>query len=57
MLKTTIIAEIGSNWEGSIYKAQKLIKKCKKAGANVVKFQMWRAQKNIHIGIKLKNQS
>jgi len=43
-LKTTIIAEIGSNWEGSISKAQKIIKKCKKAGADAVKFQMWRAE-------------
>jgi len=38
-----IVAEIASNWEGSISKAKKLIKECKKAGANAVKFQMWRA--------------
>jgi len=43
-LKTTIIAEIGSNWEGSIIKAEKIIYECKKAGANAVKFQMWRAK-------------
>jgi sialic acid synthase SpsE len=43
-LKTTIIAEIGSNWEGSIVKAEKIIYECKKAGANAVKFQMWRAK-------------
>jgi sialic acid synthase SpsE len=42
-LKTIIIAEIASNWEGSLIKAQKLIHESKKAGANAVKFQMWRA--------------
>jgi len=38
-----IVAEIASNWEGSISKAKKLILESKKAGANAVKFQMWRA--------------
>ena len=42
-LKSFIIAEIASNWEGSIVKATKLIKESKNAGANAVKFQMWRA--------------
>ena len=42
-MKTSIIAEIGSNWEGSLDKAEKLIKECKNAGADAVKFQMWRA--------------
>jgi len=42
-LKTVVVAEIGSNWEGSLQKAKKLIKKCKNAGADAVKFQMWRA--------------
>ena len=42
-MKVTIIAEIASNWEGNITKAKKLIKECKKAGANAVKFQVWRA--------------
>jgi len=42
-MKTTIVAEIGSNWEGSISKGKKLIKLSKEAGANAVKFQMWRA--------------
>jgi sialic acid synthase SpsE len=42
-LKTTIVAEIGSNWEGSITKAKEIVKECKMAGANAVKFQMWRA--------------
>ena len=43
-MKTTIVAEIGSNWEGSLVKAKKIIFKCKKAGADAVKFQMWRAK-------------
>ena len=43
-MKIEIIAEIGSNWEGSIAKAEKIIKACKKAGADAVKFQMWRAE-------------
>ena len=42
-MKTFVVAEIGSNWEGSIKKAEKIIQECKKAGANAVKFQMWRA--------------
>ena len=42
-MKVTIVAEIASNWEGSITKAKKLIKECKKAGADAVKFQVWRA--------------
>ena len=43
-MKTTIIAEIGSNWEGSLNTAKKIILECKKAGADAVKFQMWRAK-------------
>ena len=43
-MKTTIVAEIGSNWEGSVTKAKKIICECRKAGANAVKFQMWRAE-------------
>ena len=42
-MKTFVVAEIGSNWEGSIKKAEKIIQECKKAGADAVKFQMWRA--------------
>tara|TARA_B100000953_G_scaffold243658_1_gene205461 strand:+ start:567 stop:1310 length:744 start_codon:yes stop_codon:yes gene_type:complete len=42
-LKSFIIAEIASNWEGNFSKAQKLIQESKNAGANAVKFQMWRA--------------
>ena len=43
-MKTFVVAEIGSNWEGSIKKAEKIIQECKKAGADAVKFQMWRAK-------------
>ncbi len=43
-MKTTVVAEIGSNWEGSISKAKKIIKECKKVGTDAVKFQMWRAK-------------
>lgn len=39
-----IVAEIGSNWEGSVTIAEKIIRACKKSGANAVKFQMWRAK-------------
>ena len=42
-MKSYIVAEIASNWEGSVSKAKKLILASKKAGANAVKFQMWRA--------------
>ena len=42
-MKFFIVAEIASNWEGSITKATKLIEKTKDAGANAVKFQIWRA--------------
>jgi len=42
-MKVLVVAEIASNWEGSITKAKRLIKECKKAGADAVKFQMWRA--------------
>ena len=42
-MKAIIISEIASNWEGNISTAKKLIKKSKEAGADAVKFQMWRA--------------
>ena len=42
-MKTTVVAEIGSNWEGNIIKAKKIIRECKKSGADAVKFQMWRS--------------
>ncbi len=42
-MKSFIVAEIASNWEGSFTKAKKLIQESKNAGANAVKFQMWRA--------------
>jgi len=38
-----VIAEIGSNWEGSLIKAKRLIFLSKKAGADAVKFQLWKA--------------
>ena len=44
MLKTTIVAEIGSNWEGNLVIAKKIIQECKKSGADAIKFQMWRAK-------------
>ena len=43
-MKVKIIAEIGSNWEGNISIAKKIISECKKVGADAVKFQMWRAK-------------
>ena len=43
-MKAFIAAEIGSNWEGSYTKAKKIIQECKKAGADAVKFQMWKAK-------------
>jgi len=42
-MKCVVFAEIGSNWEGSISKGKNIIQECKKAGANAVKFQMWKA--------------
>ena len=38
-----VIAEIGSNWNGNEKIGKKLIKLAKYAGADYVKFQMWRA--------------
>jgi len=42
-LKSFVVAEIASNWEGSFSKATKLIQESKNAGVDAVKFQMWRA--------------
>ena len=42
-MKVTIVAEIGSNWGGSVSIAKKLVNRSKLAGADAVKFQMWRA--------------
>ena len=42
-MKSFIVAEIASNWEGSLTTAKKLISQCKVAGADAVNFQMWRA--------------
>ena len=44
IMKTTVVAEIGSNWEGSLVIAKKIIQECKKADADAIKFQMWRAK-------------
>ena len=41
-MKRYIIAEIGSNWEGSVSRAKKIIQKCNEASVDAVKFQMWR---------------
>ena len=43
-MKVFSIAEIGSNWEGNLTTGKKIIKECKNAGADSVKFQMWRAE-------------
>ncbi|MEW6044783.1 MAG: N-acetylneuraminate synthase family protein [Thermoproteota archaeon] len=43
-MKAVVVAEIGSNWEGNVSKAKKIIKECRDAGADAVKFQMWRAK-------------
>ena len=42
-MRAFIVAEIASNWEGSLTTAKKLIRESKKSGADAVKFQMWRA--------------
>ena len=42
-MKSFVVAEIGSNWEGNYAKAKKIIQECKKADADAVKFQMWKA--------------
>ena len=42
-MKAFVVAEIGSNWEGNYTKAKKIIQECKKADADAVKFQMWKA--------------
>ena len=42
-MKAFVVAEIASNWEGDVEIASKLIHEAKMAGANAVKFQMWRA--------------
>lgn len=43
MTKTFVIAEIGSNHDGNIDQAYELIKQCKYAGADAVKFQIYSA--------------
>ena len=48
-MKTYVVAEIASNWEGNLTKAKKLIRESKISGANAVKFQMWRAS-DLYVG-------
>lgn len=42
--KTYFIADIASNYDGSISRAKKLIRLCAKAGANAAKFQHFKAE-------------
>ena len=44
-LKCVIIAEAGVNHNGSLKIAEKLIKSAKKAGADIIKFQTYKAEK------------
>ena len=39
-----IIAEVGSNWNGSSRIGKKIIKQLKNVGTDAVNFQMWRAR-------------
>ena len=39
-----VIAEIGSNWDGDIELAKDHIAACKQAGADAVKFQLWKTE-------------
>ena len=48
-MKTFVVAEIASNWEGSVVTAKRLIRESKKSGADAVKFQMWRAS-DLYVG-------
>ena len=43
-MRVSVVAEIASNWEGDLNIARKLIFGSKKAGADAVKFQMWRTK-------------
>ena len=45
-----VIAEIGSNFDGSLSKAKKLIKLAKESGANAAKFQSF-LTKNLFLDI------
>ena len=42
--RTLVIAEIGVNHDGKILKAKKLIKVAARAGADIVKFQIFRTE-------------
>ena len=52
MKKTFIIAEAGINHNGSIHLAKKLINISKKAGADAVKFQTFKAKNVISMYAK-----
>ena len=43
-MKVVVIADIASNWMGSVKKGKQLIKDSKEAGVDLVKFQMWRVE-------------
>ena len=45
-MKSFIIAEIASNWEGNLKIAKEIIKKSKEAGADAVKFQVKNIEKS-----------
>ena len=38
-MKTFVVAEIASNWEGSVATAKRLIRESKKSGADAVNFR------------------
>ena len=44
-MKTTIIAEVGVNHNGSVEIAKRLIEECSSAGANIIKFQTFVAER------------
>ena len=44
VMKVVVIADIASNWMGSMKKGKQLIEDCKEAGVDLVKFQMWRVE-------------
>lgn len=53
MRKTLIIAEIGVNHNGSFEKAKKIIDTANKSGADIIKFQFFRAKNIATTNLKL----
>ena len=53
--KIIIIAEVGVNHNGKINKAIKLIKEAKKVGADIIKFQTFKARDTVTITSKKAN--